>query len=226
MKNKLIELKNVWKVYKMGKVNVYALRGLSLEIKKGEFVAIQGPSGAGKSTAMHIIGCLDIPTRGKVLLKGKNIANLSESELAQIRGKTIGFIFQKFNLINTLSALENVMLPMIFQNYSKEKRIKRGKKLLEIVGLSHRANHKPNELSGGEQQRIAIARALANNPEIILADEPTGNLDSKTGEKVINFLEQLHDKNGKTIVIVTHDEALAKRAERIIKIKDGKTIGG
>jgi len=222
----LIELKNVWKVYEMGKVNVYALRGLSLDIKKGEFVAIQGPSGAGKSTAMHIIGCLDIPTKGKVLLKGKNIAKLSESELAQIRGKTIGFIFQKFNLINTLSALENVMLPMTFQNYSREERIKKGKKLLEIVGLSNRANHKPNELSGGEQQRIAIARALANNPEIILADEPTGNLDSKTGKKVINFLEQLHNKEGKTIVIVTHDETLAKRAERMIKIKDGKTIGG
>jgi len=220
-KETIIKLENVWKIYKMGEVKVSALRGLNVEIKKGEFVAITGPSGSGKSTAMHLTGCLDTPTKGTIFLDNKNISKMSESELAQIRGRKIGFIFQKFNLIGTLTALENVMLPMTFQNVPYEQREKRAKELLEKVELGNRLNHKPNELSGGEQQRVAIARALANNPEVILADEPTGNLDSKTGANVMGFLEKLHEREKKTIVIVTHDHNLAKSAERIIKIKDG-----
>jgi len=220
-KETIIKLEKVWKIYKMGKVEVYALRGLNVEIKKGEFVAITGPSGSGKSTAMHLTGCLDTPTRGTIFLDNRNISKMSESELAQIRGRKIGFIFQKFNLIGTLTALENVMLPMTFQNIPYEQREKRAKELLEKVELGNRLNHKPNEMSGGEQQRVAIARSLANNPEVILADEPTGNLDSKTGANVMGFLEKLHEKEKKTIIIVTHDHNLAKSAERIIKIKDG-----
>ena len=224
MKSPIIKLENVWKVYKMGEVDVNALRGLSLDIKHGEFVAIQGPSGSGKSTAMNMVGCLDTPTKGIIFLEGENISHMSESKLAQMRGRKIGFIFQTFNLINTLNALENVMLPMVFQNIGYEKRLKRAKELLEMVGLGDRINHRPNELSGGQQQRVAIARALANNPDIILADEPTGNLDSKTGSNVIDFLRKLHKEEGKTVVMVTHDESLARKAQRIIKIKDGKNV--
>ena len=207
----------------MGDTEVQALRGIDVEIKKGEFVAIQGPSGSGKSTAVNMVGCLDIPTSGSIFLDGRNISKMSESDLAQVRGKTIGFIFQQFNLINVLSALENVMLPMVFQDIPKEKRLARAKMLLELVELQGRMDHKPNELSGGQQQRVAIARSLANDPEVILADEPTGNLDSKTGIIVMDFLEKLH-KEGKTIVMVTHDNLLAKRAGRIITLKDGEVI--
>jgi len=223
MKN-IIKIKDVWKIYKMGEVEVKALRGLNLEIKKGEFVAVQGPSGSGKSTAMNMIGCLDVPTKGKVYLKGKDISRMEESSLAQIRGKLIGFIFQKFNLINTLTAKENVMLPMAFQGIDEEKRIKRAEQLLKLVELEDRMNHKPNELSGGEQQRIAIARSLANNPDVVLADEPTGNLDSKTGINVMDFLDRLHKKEKKTIIMVTHDDDLAHYAQRVEYLKDGKII--
>lgn len=223
MKNTIIELDNVWKIYQMGKVKVNALRGLNLKIKKGEFVAIMGPSGSGKSTAVNMVGALDIPTKGKIYLENHDISKLSESDLAQIRGKKIGFIFQQFNLINTLSALENVTLPMIFQGIEKEERLQTGKRLLQMVGLQERINHKPTELSGGEQQRVAIARSLANDPEVVLADEPTGNLDSKTGQMVIKFLVDLN-KDGKTIIMVTHDANVAKHAHRIEFLKDGKII--
>lgn len=224
MKNTIIKLDNVWKIYKMGEVKVPALRGLNLKIVRGEFVAVQGTSGSGKSTALNSIGCLDMPTKGKVYLEGKDISKLPESELAQIRGRKIGFIFQQFNLISTLTALENVTLPMIFQNITSEERIKRAKELLEMGGLGGRINHKPSELSGGEQQRVAIARSLSNNPEVILADEPTGNLDSKTGETVINFLGKLHKEKKTTIIMVTHDASLAHHAQRIEFLKDGRIV--
>ncbi len=220
----IIQLNNVWKIYKMGKVEVPALKGLSISIKKGEFVSIMGPSGSGKSTTMNMIGCLDIPTKGTIYLNGIDISSMSESSLAQIRGKTIGFIFQQFNLISTLTAIENVMLPMIFQNISAKKRKEKAMRLLSMVGLEKRLNHKPAELSGGQQQRVAIARALANDPEVILADEPTGNLDSKSGSNVISFLKEMHKKNKKTIIMVTHDEKLAKNADRVEYLMDGKII--
>jgi len=222
-KETIIKLDNVWKTYQMGKVKVDALRGLNLEIRKGEFVAIMGPSGSGKSTAVNMVGALDIPTKGKIYLEKHDISKLPESDLAQIRGKKIGFIFQQFNLINTLSALENVTLPMIFQGTEKDERLETGKNLLQMVGLQDRINHKPTELSGGEQQRVAIARSLANDPDVVLADEPTGNLDSKTGQMVIKFLGDLN-KKGKTIIIVTHDTNVAKYAHRIEFLKDGKII--
>ena len=223
MKDTIIRLDNVWKVYQMGEVKVEALRGLTLEIKKGEFVAIMGPSGSGKSTAVNMIGCLDVPTKGHIYLDQHDISKLSESDLAQIRGKKIGFIFQQFNLLNTLSALENVALPMLFQNTDREKRLETAKKLLEMVELGDRLNHKPNELSGGQQQRVAIARSLSNDPEVVLADEPTGNLDSKTGEIVIKFLEKLN-KEGKTVIMVSHDANVARHAQRIEHLKDGRVV--
>jgi len=219
----IIKLQNVWKTYKMGDVEVHALRGLDLEVKQGEFLAIQGPSGSGKSTAMNLIGCLDIPSKGKIFLENQNISELHESDLAQIRGRKIGFIFQQFNLINTLSALENVMLPMIFQDIPEAERRKKAKELLTLVELGDRVNHKPTELSGGQQQRVAIARSLAIDPDVLLADEPTGNLDSKTGVTVMDFLKKLHDE-GKTIVMVTHDDKLAKKAQRIEYLKDGQIV--
>jgi len=224
MTDTIIELKNVCKVYEMGDVKVKALCGVNLKIKKGEFIAIMGPSGSGKSTMVNMVGCLDIPTEGNIFLKGKDISHLSESQLSQIRGRTIGFIFQQFNLINTLSALENVTLPMIFQNYSSSERIKRGEYLLKLVELSDRMNHKPSELSGGQQQRVAIARALANDPEVILADEPTGNLDSKTGSIVMDFLKKLHKEEQRTIIMVTHDSRVAEAAQRIEYLYDGSIV--
>ena len=222
-KTPIIQLKDVWKIYPMGATTVQALRGISLEVHEDEFVAIQGPSGSGKSTSVNMVGCLDIPTKGTVLLDGKDISKMTESQLAQIRGQRIGFVFQQFNLIPTLSAIENVMLPMTFQDVPLEKRRKRAIKLLGLVDLSDRANHKPSELSGGEQQRVAISRSLANDPEVVLADEPTGNLDSKTGAMIMNFLKKLNEQ-GKTIVMVTHDNVLAKKAEKIIFLKDGKIV--
>jgi len=219
-----IKLENVWKIYKMGTTSVEALRGLSLEVRDGEFLSIMGPSGSGKSTAVNMVGCLDIPTRGNIFLGGHNISQLSESALAQIRGRKIGFIFQTFNLLNTMSAIENIMLPMIFLNKPVNERRERAKKLLELVELDDRMDHKPTELSGGQQQRVAIARALANDPEIILADEPTGNLDSKTGRTVMEFLKKLNTEKNKTIVMVTHDPVLSKFADRIEYLKDGKTV--
>jgi len=217
----IIELKNVSKIYKMGDNKVYALDKANLKINEGEFVAIFGPSGSGKSTLMHIIGCLDIPTQGTVFLEGKDISKFSESELATIRGKTIGFIFQTFNLFQTLTVLENVMLPMVFQDMPAKERKKRAKELIEYVGLGHRVDHRPAELSGGEQQRVAVARSLAINPKIILGDEPTGNLDSKTGKKIMEGLKEVN-KEGKTVILVTHDASLTSYANKIVHIKDGK----
>jgi len=217
----IIKLKSVWKTYKMGENLVHALQGINLDVHKGEFLAIQGPSGSGKSTAMNLVGCLDIPTKGEIYLDAQNISKLSESNLAQIRGRKIGFIFQKFNLIETLTALENVMLPMTFQGIPEEKRKARAAKLLKELGLGDRMHHKPNELSGGQQQRVAIARSLSVDPPVILADEPTGNLDSKTGREVMIYLRELN-KQGKTIVLVTHDDHLAKKADRIAFLMDGK----
>ncbi|MDP7141134.1 MAG: ABC transporter ATP-binding protein [Candidatus Woesearchaeota archaeon] len=223
-KDTIIKLENVWKIYQMGNVKVNALRGINFHVKRGEFVAIQGPSGSGKSTAVNMVGCLDIPTKGEIFLDQENIAHLSESDLAQIRGREIGFIFQTFNLIPTLSAIENVMLPMVFQETVKEKRLERANYLLGLMELGDRKNHKPTELSGGQQQRVAIARALANDPAVILADEPTGNLDSKTGRTVMNFLNKLHKEENKTIIMVTHDDKLAKEADRVAFLKDGHII--
>ena len=223
MAESVIRLEDVWKIYHMDEVSVPALSGMNIDIKKGEFVAVVGPSGSGKSTTMNMIGCLDIPTKGKVFLEHHDISKLSESNLAQIRGKKIGFVFQTFNLIPTLTALDNVMLPMTFQNIPREERLKIAKNLLVKVGLGHRVGHLPSQLSGGEKRRVAIARALSNNPEVILADEPTGNLDSKTGEEIMKMLKGLN-KDGKTIVMVTHDTDLTKYAKKVIHIKDGKNI--
>ena len=219
--NSLIDLKDVWKIYQMGEVEFAALKGVDLQINRGEFVVILGPSGSGKSTLMNQIGCLDTPTKGTVKLKGKNISSLDESELAQIRGKSIGFIFQQFNLIPTLNSLENVILPLEFQEEDPNVAIKRAKELLKIVGLDNKMQHLPSQLSGGQRQRVAIARSLAVNPEILLADEPTGALDSKTGDYILEFLNELHEDKNKTIIIVTHDNELVKYAEKIIYIRDG-----
>ncbi len=217
----IIELRNAWKTYAMGDNNVHALRDVSLKIHQGEFVAVVGPSGSGKSTMINLIGCLDTPSKGSVFLKGHDIAKLSESTLARIRGKTIGFIFQQFNLIPTLTALENVMLPMVFQDVALATRQSTATQLLARFELSDRIHHKPSELSGGQSQRVAISRSLANNPEVVLADEPTGNLDSKTGAEVMRVLTELHLREGKTIVLVTHDLNLVHHAERVIYLKDG-----
>ena len=221
MKKKIIKLIELWKVYKRGKIEVPALKNINLNIYLGDFVAILGPSGSGKSTFLNSIGSLDVPTKGILELEDINISSLNESELAQIRGKKIGFIFQQFNLINTISALENVTLPMIFQNVPEPQRTKRATELLTSFGLKDRLHHKPTELSGGEQQRVAIARALSNDPDIIVADEPTGNLDSKTGLNIMEFLKSLN-KNGKTIILVTHDQSLIKYAKRTIYLRDGE----
>lgn len=220
----MIKLENVWKTYKFGETELDVLKNVSLEIDSGSFVSIMGASGSGKSTLLHIIGCLDTPTKGKVFLAGEDISEMSEDELARIRGRKIGFIFQQFNLLPNLNGLENVMLPMVFQETPEKKRKERAKELLESVGLAERVSHRPKELSGGEQQRIAIARALSNDPEIIVADEPTGNLDSSTGKKIMEFLKELHLQEKKTMVIVTHDIEIAALGERIIKIKDGEII--
>jgi putative ABC transport system ATP-binding protein len=222
----VLHLENVWKIYKMGEVDVCALKGISLEIKQGEFLAITGSSGSGKSTMMNLVGCLDLPTQGSIFLEGKDISKLPESTLAQIRGKKIGFVFQQFNLIPTLNALENVMLPSEFQGIPNGIARKKATDLLNLVGLGERMHHLPSQLSGGEQQRVAIARALSNNPDVILADEPTGNLDSKSGSEVLAILENLWKKEGKTIIMVTHDLALAKHARRQIRLKDGQIIKG
>lgn len=218
----VIELKDVWRTYTIGETQVHALRGISLQVKKGEFLAIMGTSGSGKSTCMNMIGALDIPTKGQVLLDGTDISTLTEGELARIRGKKIGFIFQKFNLIPTLTAKENVMLPLTFQGVSEQTRVQKAEDVLKLVELGERMDHRPGELSGGQQQRVAIARALATDPEVILADEPTGNLDTNTGEIVMEFLEKLHKEQGVTIVMVTHDEETATHADRIEQLRDGE----
>ncbi|MBN1263382.1 MAG: ABC transporter ATP-binding protein [Candidatus Pacebacteria bacterium] len=217
----LLKLVGVSKIYQLDGVSVKAVEKASLEIKKGEFVAIMGPSGSGKSTLMHLAGCLDTPSSGKVYLKGKNISNLNEAELARIRNKEIGFVFQSFNLIPRIKAIDNVSLPLIYAGVNYENRIKRAIRALEKVGLKERIQHLPNQLSGGEQQRVAIARALINHPEIIFADEPTGNLDTKSGDQVMKILKDLNQK-GHTIILVTHEQEIADFAQRTIKIRDGK----
>jgi putative ABC transport system ATP-binding protein len=220
----IIELKEVWKIYQMGDVEVPALKGMNIKIYEKEFVAIIGSSGSGKSTSLNMVGCLDIPTKGSVFLEDIDISTLQESDLAQIRGKKIGFIFQTFNLITSLSALDNVTLPLLFQDgLTNPQKKKKAEDILEKVGLGHRKHHKPTELSGGERQRVAIARALINDPDIILADEPTGNLDSKTGKEVMDIIRNLH-KEGKTIILITHDSDIAKYAERKIVISDGQVL--
>jgi len=224
MSEPILKLENVWKIYQLGKVDLTALKDVSLEIAPGAFVTIMGPSGSGKSTLLNMVGCLDIPTKGKVFLKGKDISLLSEDQLSQLRGKTIGFIFQEFNLFPNLDALENVMLPMTFQGTALAEREKRAKELLTNVGLGERFLHQPAELSGGERQRVAIARAFANNPELVIADEPTGNLDSKTGKKIMEVLTDFHQKQGKTIIVVSHDPNIAAYTKDIINIKDGEII--
>lgn len=222
---KIIELRNVAKYYEMGNNIVKALNCINLVIERGEFIAIMGPSGSGKSTAMNLTGSLDLSSKGDIFLEGENIEEMEESELAQLRGKKIGFIFQQFNLVPNLTAKENIMLPMLFQGIDKNEREEKAEQLLRIVELEDRIDHYPNELSGGEQQRVAIARSLANDPEVILADEPTGNLDSVTGEKVMKFLNKLNDK-GKTIIMVTHDFEIArKHAKTIYSLRDGKIEG-
>lgn len=222
-KNSLIKVDNVIKEYKIGNNTLRVLKGLNFEIFEGEFVAIVGKSGSGKTTLVNQIGCLDIPTKGDVYIKEKGIRKMNESNLAVLRGRSIGYIFQKFNLIKSLSAQENVELPMILTSTSRSKRQQRAKELLEQFDMGERLLNKPPELSGGQQQRVAIARALANDPSIILADEPTGNLDSKTGEVVMEYLQKLHSQ-GKTIILVTHDDSLAQKAQRIITLHDGEII--
>ena len=224
MQEEIIKLEKVHKEYQMGDSIVKAVCNVNLTIKKGEFIAIVGPSGSGKSTMMNLVGALDLATHGDIFLDNLNIEHLEESELAQIRGKKIGFIFQTFNLIPTQTALGNVMLPMLFQGIEKQERVDKATELLHKVKLDHRINHLPGELSGGERQRVAIARALANDPEVLLADEPTGNLDTKTGEQIIKLFEEFN-KEGKTIIMVTHDLELAKKhADRLIKLKDGEIV--
>jgi len=217
-----IKLTDVWKIYQMGEVEFAALKGINLEIYEGEFLVILGPSGSGKSTLMNLLGCLDMPSKGTVCLNSKDISELSESELAVVRGQMIGFIFQSFNLLPTLNTEENVLLPMEFQEEDRKTARQKVSYLLEIVGLSDKKKNLPSQLSGGQRQRVAIARSLGVNPPIILADEPTGNLDSKTGDYILDFLDGLQKREGKTIIIVTHDLELVKYATRIVYIRDGE----
>lgn len=217
----VITIKNISKFYDMGDQTVHALDGVSLTIDKGEYVAIMGPSGSGKSTLMNMLGCLDTPTTGLYLFNDENVSNMTDNDLARIRNKEIGFVFQTFNLLARSTSLHNVELPLIYSGMGKEARINRAIETLTHVGLENRMYHKPNELSGGQRQRVAIARALVNNPSIILADEPTGNLDTKTGDEIMNLFEDLH-KDGNTIILVTHEEYIAEHAHRIVRLRDGK----
>ncbi|RLI83650.1 MAG: lipoprotein-releasing system ATP-binding protein LolD [Archaeoglobales archaeon] len=219
---KVVELVDVYKVYRVGGYEVQALRGVSLEVERGEFLSIMGPSGSGKSTLLHLIGCLDKPTSGKVIVKGVNTSNLSDRKLTEMRMMTIGFVFQQYHLIPTLTALENVELPMVFRGVSSESRREKALNLLEIVGLKGKEDRKPNELSGGEQQRVAIARAFANDPEILLCDEPTGNLDTKTGKQVMDIIKDQNVNRGVTVILVTHNPSLKEYADRIVRIRDGR----
>ncbi len=217
----IIHLKNIVKNYKVGTQIVRALRSVTLEIKEGEYVAIMGASGSGKSTLMNIIGCLDTPTSGEYILNDKKVSDLSDDELAEIRNSEIGFVFQTFNLLPRNTALDNVMLPLIYAGIKKQKRIEQANKILTDVGLADRVEHKPNELSGGQRQRVAVARALVNNPSILLADEPTGNLDSKISEEIMQLFADIHQQ-GNTLIVVTHEEDIARHAHRIIRLKDGE----
>ena len=217
----MIEVKGISKVYKMGKEKVVALKDVSLKVDKGEFVAIIGPSGSGKSTLMHLVGGLDSPTVGNVFIEGKDISKLKDKQLSKYRNEKIGFVFQAFNLENTQTALENVMMPLIFAGISKKERKERALKALDQVGLSEFVKHKPNEMSGGQRQRVSVARAIVNNPEIIFADEPTGNLDSKSGENIMQLFRDINAK-GYTVIMVTHNPVEANKARRVIKIMDGE----
>ena len=218
--NSIIELDNIQKSYYMGKMELKVLRGISLEISKNEYVALMGPSGSGKSTLMNLIGCLDSPTGGRYILNGKDVSKMPDDDLAEVRNKEIGFVFQQFNLLPRLTAAENVALPLVYNGSSKKSRTELSLEMLNRVGLSDRSHHKPNELSGGQNQRVAIARALVNSPSIILADEPTGNLDSKTSVEIMNIFSKIQS-DGNTVILVTHEEDIAKFAHRIIRLKDG-----
>lgn len=217
----IIKTKDLTKVYRMGVEEVKALDGVNVEIERGDYVAIMGPSGSGKSTLMNLIGCLDTPSSGEYWLNGKQVAELPDDALAKVRNEEIGFVFQTFHLLPRYSALENVQLPLIYSRVSKEERLERGKKVLEQVDLADRMSHRPNELSGGQRQRVAIARALINRPSILLADEPTGNLDSHTGKEILDLFDRLY-KDGHTVILVTHDADVAKHARRVIRLRDGK----
>ena len=223
----MIHITDLCKTYKMGENEVHALNHINLEIKEHEFVSIIGPSGSGKSTLMNMLGCLDVPTSGEYILDNKSIKKMSDDELAEIRNNKIGFVFQGFNLLPKLTAIENVELPLIYQSVSAKERHERAKKALESVGLGERINHKPTELSGGQQQRVAIARALITNPPLILADEPTGNLDTSSGKEIMEIFKKLNE-NGNTIVLITHDNDVAMQAKRVVRIQDGKLseVGG
>lgn len=216
----VIEMKNIIRDFPLGNQIVHVLKGLNLTIEKGEYVAIMGPSGSGKSTLMNLIGCLDTPTAGSYVLNGKDVSQMSDNELAEIRNKEIGFVFQTFNLMPRTTALDNVALPMVYAGFSKAERTKRAEEVLTDVGLADRMDHKPNQLSGGQRQRVAVGRALVNYPSIILADEPTGNLDSITSVEIMNLIDEIHTK-GNTVILVTHEEEIAKRAHRIIRLRDG-----
>lgn len=217
----LITIRDLVKSYKLGSVEIKALNGVSLEIGENEYVALMGPSGSGKSTLMNLLGCLDTPSQGTYLLNGYDVSKMKDNELAEIRNREIGFVFQTFNLLSRLSGVENVALPLIYAGVSRSERTERAEALLEMVGLGKRMRHKPNELSGGERQRVAIARALVNNPSLILADEPTGNLDTKTSYEIMEIFEKIQDA-GNTVVLVTHEEDIAQYAHRIIRLRDGK----
>ncbi|UCG95782.1 MAG: ABC transporter ATP-binding protein [archaeon] len=217
----IIELRNVKKIYQMGQVQVRALDGISFKINKNEFISIAGTSGSGKSTLLNVMCCLSRPSEGSVFIDGRNIAEMDDNELAVIRGRKIGFVFQTFNLIQRLSALENVTLPMWFLGKSEEERTEKARELLEMVGLGHRIKHRPSEMSGGERQRVAMARSLANDPDVIVGDEPTGNLDSKTGKEILNIFKDLY-KQGRTVILVTHDLNMAREAKKRIYLMDGK----
>jgi putative ABC transport system ATP-binding protein len=217
----LIETRDLWKTYVMGEEEIHALRGVSIVIERGEYVAIMGPSGSGKSTLMNLIGCLDTPSKGTYLLNGKEVSLMNDNELARIRNEEIGFVFQTFNLLPRATALHNVELPLVYAGMSRTKRLEQAKAALDKVELTQRMNHKPNELSGGQRQRVAIARALVNNPSILLADEPTGNLDSKTGMEIMGLFARLHE-GGNTIIVVTHEPDIAAYAHRVIAIRDGE----
>ena len=216
----LITIKDIGRKYVIGSEVIHALKSVSLTINKGEFVALMGPSGSGKSTLMNILGCLDTPTQGEYILNGINVSHMSDNELAEVRNSEIGFVFQTFNLLPRNSALDNVALPLIYAGINKENRTNRARKALENVGLGHRVDHRPNELSGGQRQRVAVARALINDPSIILADEPTGNLDTKTSIEIMGLIEDIHAK-GNTIILVTHEEDIAQHAHRIVRMRDG-----
>ncbi|MEY2702873.1 MAG: hypothetical protein RLY43_1511, partial [Bacteroidota bacterium] len=220
MAQPIIEIKGITRNFPLGSETVYVLKGIDLVINKGEYVALMGPSGSGKSTLMNILGCLDTPTDGSYILNGKVVSEMHDDELAEIRNKEIGFVFQTFNLMPRTTALDNVALPMVYAGYSKEDRNKRATEVLTQVGLADRMDHKPNQLSGGQRQRVAVARALVNKPSIILADEPTGNLDSKTSVEIMNLFNEIH-ANGNTVILVTHEEDIAAHAHRIIRVKDG-----